>query len=164
MSTAFHSQTDGQTQRTNWTLQEVLRHCVSSRQTDWDVMLAGAELAINSAYHGVFDSSPFMLNHGQEPKLPLSQGLPVAGAMPLTREMTADEEVKVPAAHRLYGSFAATHAAAREHLTAAQHKQKQYADQRRREVELTPREQVLLNTRFIKLQAPRGGTAKPMPR
>ena len=63
-------------------------------------MLAGAELAINSAYHRVIDSSPFMLNFGQERKLPLSQGLPVAGAVPLTRAMTADEEVRVPAAHR----------------------------------------------------------------
>ena len=163
MSTAFHPQTDGQTERTNRTLQEVLRHCVNAQQTDWDVLLAGAELAIDSAYHRVIDSTPFTLNYGLEPKLLLHQGLPAAGTMPLTRAMTSDEEVRVPAAQRMHGSFAAMRAAAREHLIVAQHRQKQYADQKRREVEFAVGEQVLLNTRNIRLQAPRGGTPKLMP-
>jgi hypothetical protein len=79
-----------------------------------------------------------MLIYGYEPKLPLSQGLPAADAMPLTRAMTADEEVmRVPAANRLHGAFAATHADARERLHVAQQRQKQYADQRCREVEFS---------------------------
>jgi Chromo (CHRromatin Organisation MOdifier) domain len=105
-----------------------------------------------------------MLNYGLEPKLPLHQGLPAAGTMPLTLAMTAREEVRVPAAHRLHGSFTVMHAAAREHLIFAQHRQKQYADQKRREVEFAVGEQVLLNTRNIRLQAPRGSTTKLMPR
>lgn len=43
MSTAFHSQTDGQTERANRVIEEVLKHYVSDSQDDWDEMLAGEE-------------------------------------------------------------------------------------------------------------------------
>ena len=56
------------------------------------------------------------------------------------------------------------HAAAREHLATAQLRQKQYAAQRCCEVEFAVYEKVLLYTRIIKLQVPRGCTAKLMPR
>ena len=56
------------------------------------------------------------------------------------------------------------HAAAREHLYVAQQRQKQCADQDRRDIDYAVGEQASLSSWFIKLQAPRGGTAKPMPR
>ena len=49
MSTAYHPQTDGQTERANRTLEEMLRIRVNFQQTDWDEHLAAAELAINNA-------------------------------------------------------------------------------------------------------------------
>ena len=106
-----------------------------------------------------------MLNFGFHPKLPLDLGLPArAGTLPLTRPLSADEEARVPAAQRFHGSFAAMHAAVRDKLKSAQLRQKQYADQKRREVDFAVGEQVLLSSRNIKLQLPRGGTAKLMPR
>src|SRR5438874_4274079 len=42
MSTTFHSQTDGQTERTNRTLEQILRNYVSYRQDDWDQHLVTA--------------------------------------------------------------------------------------------------------------------------
>ena len=42
MSTAYHPQTDGQTERANRTLEEILRHYVSSKQDDWDQHLTAA--------------------------------------------------------------------------------------------------------------------------
>jgi hypothetical protein len=45
MSTAFHPQTDGQTERVNRVLEDMLRHYVSSVQDDWDELLDCAEFA-----------------------------------------------------------------------------------------------------------------------
>jgi hypothetical protein len=49
MSTAFHPQTDGQTEQTNRTLEQILRNYVAYRQDDWDQHLATAEFAYNNA-------------------------------------------------------------------------------------------------------------------
>ncbi len=45
MSTARHPQTDGQTERANRTLKEMLRFYVNARQEDWDQHLAPLELS-----------------------------------------------------------------------------------------------------------------------
>jgi transposase InsO family protein len=49
MSSSFHPQTDGQTERAKRTLEEMLRHYVSYRQDDWCEKLAYLEFAYNSA-------------------------------------------------------------------------------------------------------------------
>lgn len=46
MSTAYHPQTDGQTERMNRVLETALRHCVSPTQKDWDTKLAMIEFAV----------------------------------------------------------------------------------------------------------------------
>ncbi len=46
MSTAYHPQTDGQTERMNRTLEDMLRHFINRNHTDWDQHLAPAEFAI----------------------------------------------------------------------------------------------------------------------
>ena len=74
MSTAYHPQTDGQTERANRTLEEMLRSLVNFQQTDWDDHLAVAELAINNAQQASTGFSPFHLNYGQEVQLPLDHG------------------------------------------------------------------------------------------
>ena len=45
LSSAFYSQTDGQTERTNRTLEEVLRHFVSPTHDNWDELLSLAEFS-----------------------------------------------------------------------------------------------------------------------
>jgi hypothetical protein len=47
MSTAFHPQTDGQTERLNRTLEEMLRAYVTYKQDQWDEYLPAAEFAYN---------------------------------------------------------------------------------------------------------------------
>lgn len=64
LSTAYHPQTDGQTERMNAVLEDMLRHYVSSDQTDWDEHLDMAEFAINSAHQESTGHSPFELNYG----------------------------------------------------------------------------------------------------
>jgi hypothetical protein len=60
-STAFHPQTDGQSERANRTLEEVLRHFVSPRQDDWDDHLDLAEFAINDSVSPSTGYTPFYL-------------------------------------------------------------------------------------------------------
>ena len=72
MSTAFHPQTDGQTERMNRTLEDMLRAFVSYKQDDWDKYLAAAEFAYNSAPNALTGISPFKLNYGAKPLAPMA--------------------------------------------------------------------------------------------
>jgi len=65
MSTAFHTQSDGQTEHTNRTIEEVLRHFVNPLQDNWDILLPCVEFAINNAWHESVQNTPFVLNYGQ---------------------------------------------------------------------------------------------------
>ena len=76
MSTARHPQTDGQTERVNRVIEDVLRHFVSPNMTDWDRHLCMAQFAINSAWHETIQQTAFFLNHGRSPKTPLDIVLP----------------------------------------------------------------------------------------
>ncbi|KAJ9522563.1 hypothetical protein QJQ45_008332 [Haematococcus lacustris] len=64
ISTANHPQTDGQTERANRTLEDMLRNYVSPHYTDWDNHLTAAEFAYNASVQASTGYSPFMLNSG----------------------------------------------------------------------------------------------------
>jgi hypothetical protein len=49
MSSAYHPQSDGATERANKTLTQMLRQCVDAKQKDWVSKLPVIEFAINSA-------------------------------------------------------------------------------------------------------------------
>ncbi len=51
LSSARRPQTDGQTERTNRTLEDMLRHVVSPSHNDWDLRLPCCEFAINNAWN-----------------------------------------------------------------------------------------------------------------
>ncbi|KAG2993978.1 hypothetical protein PC121_g21130 [Phytophthora cactorum] len=70
MTVAYRAQGDDQTERTNRTLGEYLRCFVSPRQDDWDVHLANAELAINSAVNSSIKMSPCETDIGYVPSNP----------------------------------------------------------------------------------------------
>eukprot|EP00983_Pelagomonas_calceolata_P033030 1034935-Pelagomonas_calceolata.AAC.1 len=70
VSSAFQPQTDGQTGRTNRTLEEMLRAYVGYAQDDWDEKLACAEFAINNSWQESVQNTPFFLNYGQHPLTP----------------------------------------------------------------------------------------------
>ena len=76
LSTARHPQTDGQTERVNRVIEDVLRHFVSPNMTDWDRCLCLAQFAINNAWHETVQQTPFLLNHGRAAKTPLDVLLP----------------------------------------------------------------------------------------
>ena len=70
MSTSHHPQTDGQTEMTNRTLGEMLRHFVSPSQDDWDSKLSCAVYLVNSARKAATGYTPFQLNYGRHPRGP----------------------------------------------------------------------------------------------
>jgi Zinc knuckle len=67
MSTAYHPQTDGATERANRTITQMLRLSVNSDQRDWVLKLPGIEFGFNSAISSVTGFSPFYLNYGTNP-------------------------------------------------------------------------------------------------
>lgn len=69
MSTAFHPQTDGATERANRTVGQMLRALVASDQRNWAQALPMVELAMNSSVSATTGFAPFELNYGWMPKL-----------------------------------------------------------------------------------------------
>ena len=69
MSTSFHPQTDGQTERQNRTLEEYLRSFINLEQDNWDELLVSAEIAYNNSIHASTNYTPYYLNYGQHPNL-----------------------------------------------------------------------------------------------
>jgi hypothetical protein len=68
LSTAFHPQTDGQTERVNQVLEQYLRSYCSYQQDDWAELLPLAEHAYNSAVSESTKMSPFEANYGFSPR------------------------------------------------------------------------------------------------
>ena len=66
LSTAFHPQTDGQTERMNQELEQYLWFFIEHRQKDWPEWLAAAEFVVNNKVHTATKVSPFMANYGKE--------------------------------------------------------------------------------------------------
>ena len=67
LSTAFHPQTDGQTERINSTLESYLRHYVDKQQTNWVTLLPVAQFAWCQAMGETLKTTPFYANYGFNP-------------------------------------------------------------------------------------------------
>ncbi|MBW0508037.1 hypothetical protein O181_047752 [Austropuccinia psidii MF-1] len=67
-STAFHPQTDGQTERVNHILEQYLWIYVSYHQDDWHTWLPLAEFAYNNAENSSRKQSPFFTIYGRNPR------------------------------------------------------------------------------------------------
>lgn len=142
MSTAFHPQTDGQTERQNRTLEETLRAYVSYKQDDWDQHLAAAELAHNTALHASTGFSPFYLNYGRHPLLPLDVAVQPSN--------TSNNPAAADRVQQLHQSLQQAKLA----LQRAQQRQAYYADQHRRELTFRVGDSVFLSTEHLALKDP----------
>jgi RNase H-like domain found in reverse transcriptase/Reverse transcriptase (RNA-dependent DNA polymerase)/Integrase zinc binding domain/Retroviral aspartyl protease/Chromo (CHRromatin Organisation MOdifier) domain len=67
-SSAYHPETDGQTEVVNRKVEEILRCFVNNNQSNWDLFLIDLEFAYNSAPHSSTTLSPFYLTYGSEPR------------------------------------------------------------------------------------------------
>ena len=70
-STAYHPQTDGQTEIVNRSLGNLLRCLVGESLGNWDLLLSRAEFAYNSSVNRSTGKSPFEIVHGYKPRKPL---------------------------------------------------------------------------------------------
>ncbi|KAJ0540763.1 putative nucleotidyltransferase, Ribonuclease H [Helianthus annuus] len=122
-SSAYHPQTDGQTEVVNRSLGNLLRCLVGDHVKAWDQKLCQAEFAHNHAVNRSTGYSPFQIVYSSQPRGPLDlMSLPVSGSVP--------KKVQdfVEGLHEV-------HNAVYDHLTRANLKYKQAADQKRRHVE-----------------------------
>lgn len=154
MSTSFHPQTDGNTERVNRVMEDMIRHFIAPDQTNWDRLLPLIEFAINNSYHESIRTTPFMLNYGREPATPLKRLL--------AEDWRISKRDKVPRAHEFIQQMREAHTKAAQCLRAAQQRQKAYADQKRRDVDFAVGQKVWLSTKNITLKMV--GTPKFLPK
>jgi len=67
--TAYHPQTDGQTERMNQELEQYLRVFINHRQEQWPDWLGMAEFVYNNKIHTATKTLPFKVNYGQDPRM-----------------------------------------------------------------------------------------------
>ncbi|KAG2778356.1 hypothetical protein PC129_g10300 [Phytophthora cactorum] len=72
MSTADHPQTDGQTERVNRVMEDILRSVCSKTPRRWSEMLPLVEFALNNAVHASTGFAPFYVNGLANPRVPLT--------------------------------------------------------------------------------------------
>ena len=77
MSTADHPQTDGQTERVNRAIGDILRSVCAETPKRWSSMLPVVELALNNSVHTSTGYTPFYVNCITHPRVPLT--LPLRG-------------------------------------------------------------------------------------
>eukprot|EP00955_Chlamydomonas_euryale_P040462 351703-Chlamydomonas_euryale.AAC.1 len=125
MSTSNHPQTDGQTERANRTLEDMLRAFVSPHNDDWDELLVNAEFVYNALVNRTNGFTLFYLNYGRHPQTPLSL---------VTGQQAGKETVVKFVAH-----MRQAHEDARAAMRLAQETQAKYANMKRRDVEFQDR-------------------------
>ena len=146
-STAYHPHTDGQAERMNRLVGEVLRHFVCADQTDWAELLPMVEFAINSAPNRSTGYTPVYLNYGREPLVPADLLSPAATPATGAGGSAAAEEL----AARLRGALER----AKDAIRLAKEKQAEYANRSRADApEYKRGNWVLLSTEHLRRNAP----------
>lgn len=139
MSSAWHPQTDGQTERVHRTLEQILRTYIQHDEAQWELLLPAVELAYNCTVHSSTGMTPFEVMIGENPlravDLELEQELQPTSSPPMTK------------------IFCQLVDRAAVHIREAQAAQKFYADKNRREEEFEVGDFVWVSTRYMQ---PRG--------
>ena len=149
LSTADHPQTDGQTERVNQVLEDMLRAYVSKRQSNWEDYLPILEFAYNSAKNVTTGFSPFMLMYGFQPRSPVTIGLGNERIQHV-KDFLQDhfDMLKI----------------ARLNVKQAQDRYKRYADEKRRTITFEEGDQVFLRVPEHSKSLKTGAVAKLSPR
>ncbi|XLU29618.1 hypothetical protein S245_065684, partial [Arachis hypogaea] len=129
LSIAYHPQTDGQSERTIQTLEDMLRACVLDQPASWDRYMPLVEFAYNNSYHASIGMAPYEALYGRKCQSPLCWYEAGEKSM-IGPEMVSEttEQIK-----RI-----------RSRMLEAQSRQKSYADRRRKPLEFEEGEHVFL--------------------
>ncbi|KAI3679919.1 hypothetical protein L2E82_50899 [Cichorium intybus] len=128
-STAYHPQTDGQSERTIQTLEDMLRACVIDFGGSWDSHLPLAEFSYNNSYHASIGRAPFEMLYGRKCRTPICWG-------EVGQQVLGSTEVVLKTTELIQK--------VRERLLTAQSRQKSYVDRRRSDLEFQVGDYVLL--------------------
>ncbi|GJV26076.1 putative reverse transcriptase domain-containing protein [Tanacetum coccineum] len=71
MSTTYHPETNGQSERTILTLKDMLRACVIDFGNGWEIHLPLVEFSYNNSYHASIKATPFEALYGRKCRLPV---------------------------------------------------------------------------------------------
>ena len=135
MSTAFHPQTDGQSERVIQVLEDMLRACALDLQGSWDRHLPLVEFAYNNNFQSSIGMAPYEALYGRPCRSPLSW-TEVGEAAVVGPELVLDATQKVKVI--------------RQRLLTAQSRQKSYADRRRRPLSFQEGDHVWRRLRLAK--------------
>jgi hypothetical protein len=72
LSTTYHPETDGKTERVNQVMEDMLRMYAMDKQTQWEKYLPWVEFAYNNSYHSSIEMSPYEALYGRPCRTPLS--------------------------------------------------------------------------------------------
>jgi predicted aspartyl protease/transposase InsO family protein len=150
MSSSFHPQTDGQTERANRTLEEMVRHYVAHHQRDWAALLPALEFAYNSSKHRATGVSPFYVCTGRNPVK--------------FEEVLLPTEPKTPAVGEHVGDLLTRAKAAATSICLYNEVMAREANSSRRHVEFDIGDKVLLSTKFFKPPSSTPGGRKFAPK
>ena len=128
-STTFHPQTDGQSERTIQTLEDMLRACALDWSGNWDEYLPLVEFSYNNSWQASIGMAPFEALYGRKCRTPTcwnEVGEKLLEGPDLVQVTTDKVEV------------------AQERLRQARSRQKSYADKSRREYEFKAGDKVFL--------------------
>ncbi|BBH03402.1 hypothetical protein Prudu_014267 [Prunus dulcis] len=93
-SSAFHPQTDGQTEVVNRSLGDLLRCLVGDKQGNWDLILPVAEFAYNNSANRTTGKSPFEIVYGVMPRPPIDLAPLPIDARPSESATTFAEHIR----------------------------------------------------------------------
>ena len=136
LSTAFHPQTDGQTERQNSTMEAYLRSYCRFEQDDWVQWLPTAEFAYNNTRHSSTKLTPFEANMGYHPRMSYKDNQD-----PRSKSKTAEEQAK---------NLCDLLAELKNNLQLAQDNQAKYHNRTVKERCYAPDDMVWLNSKLIK--------------
>ncbi|GJW16343.1 putative reverse transcriptase domain-containing protein [Tanacetum coccineum] len=129
MSTAYHPQTDGQSEHTIKTLEDMLRACILDFRGSWDVHLPLVEFSYNNSYHASVRYAPFEALYGRKCRSPIMWAEVGEGQL-IGPELMQETTEKI--------------SQIKDRLKVARDRQKSYADKRRKPLEFRVGDYVLL--------------------